>query len=487
MSEMWEYIKNNLDGKTNSIIKEYDGHKEYVYSDLLDKIENIGNNEQIQTLKGAKCVILCRESIETVKGLFLCWYADMIAIPLSLNYGKEHCESIIKATKPDAIISDDLKLCEGFEIIISIVEGVIYRHSDIKIKYEEELKNVDIMLGTSGTTGTPKVIMFSGKALQHNVNLICSYFPVKSNDTILICRPLYHCAVLVGELLLALQVGANIIFYSGGFEPLIIANLLKECEITVMCGTPTIFMGVASYLKHRNTKGRLRIIALSGESLLIEYAQNIRESFPEAKIYNVYGLTEAGPRVSFLPYDMFDSIPQAVGYPLPGVEIKIVDKENRELSCNELGDVWIKTPTIMLGYYKEERKTLSSFHDRWFKTGDVGKFDENGCLYILGRNDNMIIKAGMNIYPQEVERIIAKLDEVKEVLVYGRLIMNIEHIMADVVLQEEYIHETSWNLMHKVAQILPPYMMLRSIHIVENLPKNASGKLIRPVARVKNI
>lgn len=485
--EMWEYIKNNLERNEKSIIKEYSSQKTYTYSNLLNEIERIGKTEPMQSLKGAKCAILCKENIETMKGVFLCWYVGMVAIPISLNYGEEHCRSIIEVTKPDVIISDDLELCKNFDVVIFIVDGTIYKYADEHINAEEELKNVDIMMCTSGTTGKPKAIMFSGRELQKNVELILSYFTVQSDDTMLICRPIYHCAVLVGELLLSLQVGADIIFYSGGFQPFIIADVLNEYDITVMCGTPTLFKSLVNCMKHRKIRGNLKIIALSGEYLLTEYAYDIRESFPESKIYNVYGLTEAGPRVSFLPYNMFDDIPQSVGYSLPEVEIKIVDKVNEEVKVGELGEVWVKTPSIMLGYYNNVKKTSSQFCDGWFKTGDIGSIDENGHLYIWGRSDDMIIKAGMNIYPQEIEKRIVKLDEVKEVLVYGKLVRNVEQIIADIVLQEEYSHETSWNIMKKVSEVLPQYMMITNIRIVESLPRNASGKLVRPTAQVRNL
>lgn len=483
---MWEYIKKNLEENASSVIKEYDYGKTYTYLDLLHEIESIEKDEQILAFGGAKCAILCRKDIETVKALLLCWRVGMTAIPLSLNYGQKHCKSIIETTAPDIIISDDLELCDGLDIAVIIVNGKIYSSPDIHITIEEELQNVEIMMCTSGTTGDPKAIMFSGKALQKNVELISCYFTVSPNDTILICRPIYHCAVLVGELLLAIQAGANIVFYSGGFQPFLIADMLRKYDVTVMCGTPTLFKNLADCLKHRGTKGKLKTVALSGEYLLMEYARSIRACFPQAKIFNVYGLTEAGPRVSYLSYNKFDKPPQSVGQPLPGVEIKIMSMDADNNKNEQVGEVWVKSPSLMLGYYKAPDITRTRFQGEWFNTGDIGTIDKNGDLYILGRTDEMIIKAGMNIYPQEVERKILEIPEVKDVLVYGQIVNGVERIIAEIILQDKCeIHLNK--LKEKMLYTLPEYMMPAQVFLVKDLPKNASGKKVRPAKQIREI
>lgn len=485
MVGMWEYIKNNLLKSPNAVLNEYGDTKIYTYIEMLAEIEKMAEEIDISTLKGAKCIILCKQQIETVKALLLCWRLGMIAIPLSLNYGKEHCRNIMRMTEPDVAISDVLEVCEKFDTKISLKKNNLYLSKNARINSAAELQNIEIMMCTSGTTGVPKAIMFSADAIQKNVALISGYFTVDKTDTVLICRPIYHCAVLVGELLLALWMGANIVLYSGGYQPFIIANILTNSNITVMCGTPTIFKGLSDCLRHRKIKGRLNTIALSGEYLLAEYACVIRESFPDAKIFNVYGLTEAGPRVSYLPYQEFDEVPQSVGWPLPGVDIVIINAEQAVASPGEIGEVWVKTPTIMSGYYKQTSR--AKFRDGWFDTGDIGTVDERRRLYILGRSDDMIIKAGMNIYPQEVEKRLLEISEIKEVVVYGKIVNGVEQIVADIVIDEKYSFESLYDIMQKLSQVLPDYMMPSNISIVDNLPRNASGKVVRPSKELRDL
>ena len=485
MIEMWKFIQKQLNYHADAIISEYTTKEYYTYKTLVDEIENIVIKSMLPSLEGVKCAILCRKSIETVKALLFCWRTGMVAIPLSLHYGKEHCSNIINHTKPHVIISDDLSLCQEYDDIMAVTLDKVDLLFGLQWIKEDVLEGVEIMMCTSGTTGSPKAIMFTARAIQTNVKSIAEYFCVDDNDTVLICRPIYHCAVLVGELLLSIYVGANILLYSEGYNPLLLTNLLERESVTVLCGTPTIFKGIADCLRHRNMRGNLKTVAISGEYLLPEYAHTIRECFPTTKIFNVYGLTEAGPRVTYLPYQMFDEIPQAVGKTLSGVNVKVVT--NNQVEHNNIGKVWIKTPSIMKGYYHDLEKMAEKFDEDWFDTGDVGIIDSNNILYILGRSDDMIIKGGMNIYPQEVENKILTLQEIKDVLVYGQFFEGVEHIVAEVVLQEKYDFLKSYDILQKMLLVLPGYMMPNKVLIVEKLPRNASGKVVRLAKKVRSI
>ena len=162
--------------------------------------------------------------------------------------------------------------------------------------------------------------------------------------------------------------------------------------------------------------------------------------------------------------------------------------ENEEkVDKTKLGQIWIQTPSLMLGYYKDVEKTKEKIQKGWFATGDVGVMDEENNLYILVRSDDMIIKAGMNIYPQEVEKEILKLEDIKAVLVYGKLTEKGEEIIAEVILQDKYKVETDYDIMRKMSYILPEYMMPVQVLIVEDFIRNASGKIVRPAKTIRDI
>lgn len=480
MTGLWQFIKMQLTAYENSIIEEYNG-KKYGYGEILNEIESLAKKLEDKKCRGIKCAILCDKNIEATKAIFFCWKIEAIVIPLSLQYGEGQCAAIIDLVNPDYVISENPAVCNQYENAYSFNEFCVQLQ---KRKAEKSALNmVELIMCTSGTTGKPKASMLSAEGLITNIKKIKEYFPINSKDRILICRPLYHCAVLVGELLLSLYAGTDILFFSEGYNPMILSRILRKENISILCGTPTLLIGITEYLEARRWQVELRTIALSGEYLLKEYAERIRKSFSMAKIFNVYGLTEAGPRVSYLPSELFDSIPQSVGIPLHGIKIKIVDEQGNRKNIGKIGKVLIQTPSIMLGYYNNLEQTEKKFHGAWFDTGDLGFIDRNGYLYIVGRSDNMIIRFGMNIYPLEIEQDILKLPEVKNVMVYGVLNGEIEQINAKIVLEEKYDGLETYELMEKLSDVLPTYKLPSKIYIVQKLIYNASGKLIRPSVR----
>jgi len=169
-----------------------------------------------------------------------------------------------------------------------------------------------------------------------------------------------------------------------------------------------------------------------------------------------------------------------VGIPLKNTQIKIVDiTKGIEIPPNKKGLILVKSPSIMRGYYRNEKLTSATLTEGWLNTHDIGYKDERGYLYILSRDDNMIIKGGMNIYPKEIEDEIYRFPEIKEVVAYGVKNNTTEDIAVDIVLYNDYIHVTAKDILKKLTVILPPYLIPNKIHIVERLEKNASGKIIR--------
>lgn len=476
MGVLWNVLNKALKENANALISEYNGDVQ-TYGDLLLEIEEKYNSVREKNLSGLKCVILCRKSSEALKMSLFCWRLDMIVIPASFHYGEDNIWSILNVTKPDLILTDDeeINILENVPAFtFSGWDGNIAKH-----EIDLELDKIEILMCTSGTTGEPKASMFTGHAISTNVNMILNYFKLNSDDNILVCRPLYHCAVLVGEVLVSIIKGVNILFYSWEFNPIIVSRIILEKNITVVCGTPTILKGVADYLKHKNRSPKLHMVVVSGEFLIPEYAAKIEESFPKTQIYNVYGLTEAGPRVSYLPYNDFHNKVGSVGIPLKGVKIRILSKNELEKNC-QVGNIQIRTPSLMRGYYGNPEKTLNRFCGEWFDTGDIGYFDEDGNLYVIGRSDDMIIKSGINIYPQEIESKLLKMEEIEAVIVYGKLVKNTEQIFADIIPSQPFKNISEQEMKICISKKISSFHMPYEIHLVNCFSRNASGKVVRP-------
>lgn len=251
-------------------------------------------------------------------------------------------------------------------------------------------------------------------------------------------------------------------------EAVVFAELLatiRAHDITVMGGTPTLLQLLARFREREATPLPLRHVVVSGEPLGKHGGARIRKGFPDATIYHVYGLTEASPRVAYLPPELFDTHSQWVGRPLPSVEVAILD-----------GELCVKGDNVMLGYYNDRVLTQKVLQDGWLHTGDMAVMNEEGLIQIKGRKDNMMIRAGMNLYPQELENALLADERVEEVLVYG---IKDELWGQRIGLQVKGNFHSQAEVCRLCAKVLPPYAQPSKVELVDSLPKNGSGKLIR--------
>lgn len=315
-------------------------------------------------------------------------------------------------------------------------------------------------------TGAPKGAVITHENLQTNLLDIERYFRISDRERILIARPLYHCAVLTGEFLISLCKGLNISFYNSEFNPIKLIRDITERESTVLCGTPTLFYHLCQMAKRQREFLPLKTVAISGECMTQAVADCMRATLPDTEIYNVYGLTEASPRVSALPPEQFDDFPLSVGYPLQSLEAKI-----------EGGELLLRGKSIMRGYYNDRDQTNKTLAGGWLHTGDAAEIDEAGRITIKGRMDNMIIRAGMNIYPQEIESALKSDSRISDALAFGirekqttqTLVL---HVVADGL--------NKMDVLRICQERLPTYEIPDVIELVTELPRNASGKVIRP-------
>ncbi len=452
---LWNHLKSKMQNNLSQKICEE--KTEMTYEEAIVFVERFA-----QKLKGSKCsAILCGSEMTAALALLGCIAAKVTAVPLSMRYGELHCNKIMDAISPDTLITD-----QDGELKV------------IRLRYSEYISpetRPAIIMCTSGTTGTPKGAMLTEGNVMTNITDIAAYFNMNESDTILISRPLYHCAVLTGEFLTALVKGVKIRFYSGTFNPAIVLKMLKEYSITAFCGTPTLISMMARF-KRKPDDDCLKHICISGECMGVETGKRIREAFPDADIYNIYGLTEACPRVSYLPPELFDEYPDCVGIPLNSVAVKILLKDDSIAEPNQVGVLWVRGGNVMAGYYNNLEKTAEVLKDGWLCTGDLALINGKGLLKIKGRNDDMIIKAGMNIYPQEIESALKIDNRVKEALILAE---NDERLGVQLVLNIVGDFKDTKEVKELCQTCLPAYQVPTKINLVDELPKNGSGKIIR--------
>lgn len=452
--KLWERVKKSMLENFKQTIGE--GGARLTYEEVVIYAEMFAKK-----MAGVKCcAIFCSSEMAAAIALLACFAAGVTAVPLSARYGELHCQKILDAISPDAIITDE--------------DGKYHVRLIADSQYEVPRIHPALIMCTSGTTGRPKGAMLSEENILTNVRDIASYFAIGREDAILIARPLYHCAVLTGEFLTALIKGVKIQFYSGAFHPPRLLELVKEYDITALCGTPTL-IGMVAMLQRGKEPCTLKHICISGECMDKETGMRIQRAFPQSSIYHVYGLTEASPRVSYLPPHLFAENADSVGVPLASVEVKVKNDNGEEVSAGKEGVLWVKGDNVMLGYYRDRKKTEAVLQNGWLCTGDLAILDANGLLRIKGRRDDLIIKAGMNIYPAEIEAALKADSRVREVLAYGYQTRHGVQIGVKIVCDLSSPEEVK----KMCVERLPAFAVPTRIDMVDALPKNGSGKLIR--------
>lgn len=350
--------------------------------------------------------ILCHSELGAAMAMLACFAAGKPAIPLPVRYGEAYYKKILNRAEPPALLTD---FGDGLYPV---------RLTDVPACAHPMPPETEVVLFTSGSTGIPKGVMLSGENLLTNVRDICGYFPISHEDTVLIARPIYHSSVLTGELLTALWRGAGIAFSPEPFQPRNILERMRQNRVTVFGGTPTLLSTLARFAKKQEGL-RLRLLTVSGECMTEGMAKAIRSGFPEAAVYCGYGLSEASPRVAYLPPELFDIRPTVTGLPLANVQMRLMRNGKPIWRETETGELWVRGKNVMLGYFDDPARTEAVLQDGWLRTGDLALWNPDGLLTVRGRCDDMILRAGMNIYPAEVENALSGDPRVRDVLVYG--------------------------------------------------------------------
>ena len=343
---------------------------------------------------------------------------------------------------------------------------------------DRDAEDPALILYTSGTTGFPKGATLSHRNVRSNVNAFNHLCNMRPGDRILLAVPLFHCFGQNALLNSALNVGATLVMQRG-FDLAETKRLIKAERVTQLYGVPMMFQ----LLLESCSKPELESVNYcfsAAAPLAVEVSEAWQSKF-QMPIHEGYGLTETSPFASYnhrLRYE-----PGSIGMPIDGVEMKIVDPETgRRCPPGELGEIAIRGPNVMLGYWNREAETREAIREGWFHSGDIGRVDERGYFSIVDRVKDMIAVGGLKVFPAEVERVLRELPEVAQAAVVGvpsRVLG--EQVVAFVVLAKGTPNDEPQltSIRRHAAAKLADYKVPRRIVAVAELPHNPSGKVLK--------
>ncbi|TQR19025.1 fatty acid--CoA ligase family protein [Psychrobacillus vulpis] len=333
-----------------------------------------------------------------------------------------------------------------------------------------------VILYTSGTTGQPKGAMLTYSNIYSNARDVAEYLSINTNDRVITALPVFHVFALTVVVNAPLLVGATLLLVPR-FSPQDVFDIAKEHKATVFAGVPTMYNFLYQY-PNGNVEdfSTLRLAISGGSSLPVALLHNFEEKF-KVRISEGYGLSEASPVTCFNPLDR-DRKPGSIGTNIVNVENKVVNELGEEVPIGKVGELVVRGPNVMKGYYKMPEETEYAIRNGWLYTGDLARQDEEGYFYIVDRKKDMIIVGGYNVYPREVEEVLFGHPSIVEAAVVGVPDPTFgEEVLAFVVKKDPSLTEAQ--LHDYCSEKLAKYKVPKRFEFLEELPKNTTGKILR--------
>lgn len=444
--------------------------------------------------QGDTVAILAHNSMEWLEIWFACGRLGAVLQALNWRLTPLELEGILKEASPrlfcyshelaatvralEPVNPAHLSVCLRGEPLLSSHLSFEERQGCSTRPLEPVILSADdpwVLCYTGGTTGLPKAAILTHGAMHWNaINTVLSW-QLASTDRTFLNAPLFHTGGMNVLTLPLLMVGGTSIVCRS-FEPGQVFDLVEQHGVTLFFGVPTMFLAMQQHPRWgRFERGNLRWVISGGAPC----PDPVFEAF-EAKgipFKTGYGLTEAGPNNFWLPEHALRSHRGAVGVPLMHVRACVVDDAGLELPPNEVGELWLKGPHLCKGYFQRPHETFKTFQDGWLKTGDLARRDQDGFYWIVGRSKDVIISGGENIYPAEVENVLAAHPAVLEVAVVGRPDPHWGEVGCAIVVLRPSEQEDSVSLLEFARGRLARYKVPRSVVFTSALPRTGAGKV----------
>lgn len=335
------------------------------------------------------------------------------------------------------------------------------------------------ILYTSGTTGRQKGATLSVGNVVFNAHSTRQYLRIDPSDHLLLFLPLFHVFGQNFILNAAVAAGAAVVLHRRFDRDGVLASIARD-GVTMFFAVPTVFITLLNDGIRQEQMAGVRYFFSAAATMPVEVAERWKEVFG-LPIYEGYGLSETSPFASY--NHEWQHRPGSVGTALANVELRIVDPEDQEVERGTWGEICIKGPNVMLGYWNRPEESAQALRGGWFHSGDVGYMDEDGYVYIVDRTKDMINSAGFKIWPREVEEVLYEHPDVRECAVYGAPDPLKGEIPVAAVVPTAGTSLTPEDLERYCRERMAAYKVPRRFLVVEALPKSATGKILKRVLR----
>jgi long-chain acyl-CoA synthetase len=354
-----------------------------------------------------------------------------------------------------------------------------------------EIKSSDLafLQYTGGTTGVSKGAMLTHRNMVANMEQIAAWMKPKLNEReeiVITALPLYHIFALTVNCLAMFKVGAkNILIANPRDMPAFVKDMSKH-PFTVITGVNTLFNGMLNNAEFRKLDFSPLKVAVGGGMAVQKAVSDEWQKVTGCTLAEGYGLTETSPVLSTNPIDGTERI-GSIGVPLPSTDMKILDDDGNEVPLGEPGEICARGPQVMKGYWERPEETDKvMLNNEWFRTGDIGVVDEDGFFRIVDRKKEMILVSGFNVYPNEIENVVASHPKVLEVGAIGvPNSKSTEAVKVFIVKKDESLTEDE--IIAYCKQEMTAYKVPKHVEFVKELPKSNVGKILRRILKEEDL
>ncbi len=465
------------------------GTRAVTYGELNTRVNRLANGLLAAGFrKGAAAALLVGNRVEHLEILFALAKIGVIAIPLDVKWRALEIGSTLSSLDPAAVFLDPACEAEfaaaqknhGLDGIRPFVlgeksfEALCEKSSADEPQVEVGEDDPFVVMITSGTTGFPKGCLTSHRTyVFHCINNAIEK-GLGAHDTALLCSPIYfsHGRSFTVAML---YFGATVIIHSH-FDPVEVLKAVEREKITYLGTVPTMCERLLQVPDVKSYDlSSIRCLSITGGKVHPPVLEKLRQTITP-NIYRTYAATDSGQMAISKPADMATK-PASAGRPVWCTELKIIDETGRPMAMGEVGEILTKSPLATQGYYKNAAATEASFRDGWFHTGDLGYFDDEGYLYVVGRKKDMVKSGGISVYPLEIETVLYHHPDVLEAAVIGVPDPDWGEIVKAVIVPRQGAALRGDELTQFCKERLAPYKVPKTVEIVDALPHTDLGKV----------
>ncbi len=473
-----------------------DGTRRVGYGELADGVRRFAGMLRAQGLgNGERVAIALPNREEAIVACYGAWLAGCIAVPLNVQASRRELGSWLRHCAPRVVLLEE-DAAEAAAAVASDAAGACCLRLAPGTPGLDWTRQVDgaapcadaanagngghpaAILYTSGTTGAPKGVTLTHRNFVANVDAIVEYLELRADDSTVTILPFYY-AYGASVLHTHLAAGARLVIEPNLVFPHVVVQALAREQATGFSGVPSTF---ALLLERRVLEGvalpRLRYVTQAGGAMTVAMVARLQAQLPQASLFVMYGQTEATARLAWLPPARLADKPGSAGRAISGVSLEVRDDAGVALAPGVDGEVWARGDNVMAGYWNDPAATALALRDGWLRTGDIGRLDDEGFLFLAGRRSDMIKTGAHRVHPLDVEEALLELDGVVDAAVAGvdDAILG-QVVQAWVVARGDGLDVDAVRA-HCRAR-LAAYKVPRHVVFVPALPRTASGKVRR--------